>query len=436
MAYVFISYSTMNQKEADIVKQYLKKQHINTWMAPENIPAGSRYAQVINKALKECACVVLLLTDEAQNSIWVDKEIERALNYRKTVIPIQVGELLLNDAFEFYISTNQVITVQKVDADSDEMEKVLTSVRKCVERETFSDGRGTLSEETPFSQKNILTGNKAVSKEDALPEEALCKEDILETKDSPVRKRELVNPWKEISLVGIGGCGCHTVGRLVERYFHSVSAGQEKSTGGLKDRLAIDYHNLFIADSSREDLLECHIAEERKFFIDNDMNVETICYWILEHVRTKKVIFLCGLGGKTGSRYADLFAEAAKRAGKFTIVAAYMPFMFENRKRENTFYKFNEIKMNVDVDCFAYYDNDSLMRYMLKNSSMQELYRTGDHILFQGICELCEKPEEEIRYKRYRIRSRKCSADVAEEDEDSVIKLDAFGRVRVELEEM
>ena len=371
MGYVFISYSSMNQKEADIIKDYLKKQHINTWMAPENIPAGSRYAQVINKALKECACVVLLLTDEAQNSIWVDKEIERALNYRKTVIPIQIGELELNDSFEFYISTNQVITVQKVEEDSDEMEKVLSSVQKCVEK---ADGS--------------------------------------------------INPWNEISLIGIGGCGCHTVGRLVESYFDRDTCVENY----LKDT--------FIADNSREDLLACHIAEERKLFVDSDMKVETICHWILEHVHTRKVIILCGLGGQTGSRYADLFAEAAKRAGKFTIVAAYMPFMFENRKRENTFYKFNEIKMNVDVDCFTYYDNDSLMKYILKNSSMQELYRTGDQILFQGIRELCEKPEEEIRYKRYRIRSRKCSADTAEVEESSVIELDAFGRIKIELEEM
>ena len=186
MGYVFISYSSMNQKEADIIKDYLKKQHINTWMAPENIPAGSRYAQVINKALKECACVVLLLTDEAQNSIWVDKEIERALNYRKTVIPIQIGELELNDSFEFYISTNQVITVQKVEEDSDEMEKVLSSVQKCVEK---ADGS--------------------------------------------------INPWNEISLIGIGGCGCHTVGRLVESYFDRDTCVENY----LKDT--------FIADNSR-----------------------------------------------------------------------------------------------------------------------------------------------------------------------------------------
>ena len=115
---------------------------------------------------------------------------------------------------------------------------------------------------------------------------------------------------------------------------------------------------------------------------------------------------------------------------------ALRPFMFENRKRENTFYKFNEIKMNVDVDCFTYYDNDSLIKYMLKNSSMQQLYRTGDQILFQGIRKLCEKTEEEIRYKRYRIRSRKCSVDAVEMEESSVIELDAFGRVCVELEEM
>lgn len=102
MNYAFISYSSKNQSFADALKQLLSKNGISSWMAPGDIPAGSKYAQVINQAIKECACVILVLSDAAQNSPWVSKEIERSVHYRKTIIPIRMEEMVLNDEFEFY----------------------------------------------------------------------------------------------------------------------------------------------------------------------------------------------------------------------------------------------------------------------------------------------------------------------------------------------
>ncbi|MBR7132921.1 MAG: TIR domain-containing protein [Clostridia bacterium] len=128
MGYAFISYSTKNQAKADAMRELFKKKGINTWMAPNDIPVGSKYAEVINKALKECSCLVLMLTDEAQNSVWVAKEVERAINYHKTIITVQLEDIVLNDEFEFYISTDHFIAIHKIDESTDEIKKVLASV--------------------------------------------------------------------------------------------------------------------------------------------------------------------------------------------------------------------------------------------------------------------------------------------------------------------
>jgi hypothetical protein len=129
MGYAFISYSTKNQSDADALKQLLERQGIRTWMAPGDIPAGSKYAQVINQAIKECACFLLLLTDAAQSSVWVSKEVERAVHYGKTILPLKMEELVLNDEFEFYISTDQIVAVQRIDEKAESLQKVLTVVR-------------------------------------------------------------------------------------------------------------------------------------------------------------------------------------------------------------------------------------------------------------------------------------------------------------------
>ena len=129
MGYAFISYSTKNQDAANAMRELLKKNNIAVWMAPNDIPSGSKYAQVISHALKDCACLVLLLTNDSQNSTWVAKEVERAISHKKPIIPIKLEDIELNEEFEFYISTDQITAVQMIDDSSEEMIKVISSIK-------------------------------------------------------------------------------------------------------------------------------------------------------------------------------------------------------------------------------------------------------------------------------------------------------------------
>ncbi len=128
MGYAFISYSTANQSMADSTKRLLEKNKIASWMAPNDIPVGKKYAEVINSAIKKCDCVILLLSDAAQNSPWVPKEIERAINYKKMIIPVKLEDMVLNDEFELYVSSDQIIAIKQLDESSLETQKLLKSV--------------------------------------------------------------------------------------------------------------------------------------------------------------------------------------------------------------------------------------------------------------------------------------------------------------------
>lgn len=143
MGYAFISYSTKNQSFADATKKLFKDAGIDTWMAPYDIPPGSKYAEVINQAVKNCSCCVLLLSNDSQKSIWVGKEIERAINYKKTIIPVQIEDVELNDEFEFYISTNQIIAIRKIDKESNEIKNLLKSVA------SFTESKLSLEKDEP-----------------------------------------------------------------------------------------------------------------------------------------------------------------------------------------------------------------------------------------------------------------------------------------------
>ncbi len=144
MGYVFISYSSKEQDKADAMKKVLEKNDIRTWMAPGDIPAGSKYAEIINRAIKECACVILMLSEASQGSVWVAKEVERAVHYHKPIIPVQLENVVLNDEFEFYISTDHIVALQKIDENASETQKVISAVsailgRACVSKLSMDD---------------------------------------------------------------------------------------------------------------------------------------------------------------------------------------------------------------------------------------------------------------------------------------------------------
>lgn len=130
MGYAFISYSTKNQASADAMRELFNKHNIDTWMAPYDIPAGSKYAAVITKAIRDCSCFVLLLSNDSQASEAVDSEVElAALTFKKSIITVELEKVILNDAFTFYIHNKQIIAAHKIDKDSREIKQILEAVR-------------------------------------------------------------------------------------------------------------------------------------------------------------------------------------------------------------------------------------------------------------------------------------------------------------------
>mgnify|MGYP004477570763 CR=1 FL=1 len=130
MGYAFISYSTKNQSSADAMRTLFNKHNIDTWMAPYDIPAGRKYAAVITKAIRDCSCFVLLLSNDSQESEAVDSEVELAtLTYKKSIITVELEKVILNDSFTFYIHNKQIIAVHIIDENSYEVKQVLDAVK-------------------------------------------------------------------------------------------------------------------------------------------------------------------------------------------------------------------------------------------------------------------------------------------------------------------
>ena len=107
--HVFISYKSEEYDVAAKTVEILKENGINCWMAPHSIPAGSDYGAEIPAAIADCAAFVVILSDVAQQSRWIPKEIDAAINADKVIIPFHIDQCPIGAAFNFRISNNQRI---------------------------------------------------------------------------------------------------------------------------------------------------------------------------------------------------------------------------------------------------------------------------------------------------------------------------------------
>lgn len=113
--------------EATLVKNVLTDNGIPCWMAPDSIPIGSSYASEIKVAIENCTVFVLVLSEKAQNSAYVEKELDSAITGHKIVYPFMIENCKLNDAFDFYLSNVQ--RHNAFESKSAAMEKMVKEIK-------------------------------------------------------------------------------------------------------------------------------------------------------------------------------------------------------------------------------------------------------------------------------------------------------------------
>ncbi len=127
MGYAYISYCIKNQVEADIICNILHENHLKTWIAPENVPMKKEYNSAINQAIQECSCFVVFLSEQAEKSDNVVKELKLAASYHKTIIPIHLDYYDLSKEIRLCIASNKNIYLNSL-TNVDAIEEIVVAV--------------------------------------------------------------------------------------------------------------------------------------------------------------------------------------------------------------------------------------------------------------------------------------------------------------------
>lgn len=128
--YIFISYSSIERETAQVIREALELSGISCWMAPESIPTGSDYTEAIPVAIKNSAGVLLILSENSQNSKWVPKELDTAITNDKIIFPIHVDSSSLIDKIKFRLTDSQMI--EAYGKLNEALEKLICDIKKVI----------------------------------------------------------------------------------------------------------------------------------------------------------------------------------------------------------------------------------------------------------------------------------------------------------------
>lgn len=105
----FISYATQDRDKAFDICRLLEARGQRCWIAPRDVRAGREYADEIVSGIERAQALVLVLSSSANDSIFVRREVERAVSKKKPVFPIRIENVAPSPSLEFFVSSTHWI---------------------------------------------------------------------------------------------------------------------------------------------------------------------------------------------------------------------------------------------------------------------------------------------------------------------------------------
>lgn len=113
--FYFISYSHQDIMKASFLQKLMESHGLYAWMAPDGIPQGRDYSDVVPNVIRLSKHFILLLSNNSANSKWVKRELDVAINNdTNTKVKIllvdgyTIQDMQSNSQLMFYLNTIQI----------------------------------------------------------------------------------------------------------------------------------------------------------------------------------------------------------------------------------------------------------------------------------------------------------------------------------------
>src|SRR5712672_1134518 len=102
---VFISYSHVDKATADAACATLERNGIRCWIAPRDITPGDEWSAAIIKAIDQCRAMVLIFSQNANNSRQIRREVERAITVGIPLVPVRIEDVVPTESLAYFMGT-------------------------------------------------------------------------------------------------------------------------------------------------------------------------------------------------------------------------------------------------------------------------------------------------------------------------------------------
>lgn len=159
---VFISYS---RKDAAVVNSFVKSMTsagYTIWMDIDGIETGDEFKKKIVSAIKESQVFVFFSSQVSNVSPWTVKEVNVAVNLKKTIIPIKLDNAVYDDSILFDLAGLDYIQCNKGRGDSVAVSKLIGTLKNKI-----GPGNASLhkvEDSEPLESQTAASGKNEVSK--------------------------------------------------------------------------------------------------------------------------------------------------------------------------------------------------------------------------------------------------------------------------------
>ncbi|UFS93474.1 TIR domain-containing protein [Nocardia huaxiensis] len=102
---MFVSHASGDAMLAAAVVRELEASGVSCWIAPRNIVAGTDYAESIIEAIEAASVMVIVISDHANRSRHVPREVERAIARDVSLVPFRIADISPSKSLEYFLAS-------------------------------------------------------------------------------------------------------------------------------------------------------------------------------------------------------------------------------------------------------------------------------------------------------------------------------------------
>lgn len=136
---VFISHSSQEDELADMIRQRLISSGVECWVDHRDIPAGKQWPDVVLKAITDARVMVIVLSQSADLSPFVLREVDLAVSKGcADIIPLRLHQSVPTGALKFFLCTQHFMDALSAPPES-RLDELISRILEIVGAATQAD---------------------------------------------------------------------------------------------------------------------------------------------------------------------------------------------------------------------------------------------------------------------------------------------------------